>query len=85
MAAHLEEVIGDPDIVHSHNVACLSQAILTVYTGALIQPAYAKLFKGLSEEKIDDIMQSFAFKNCKINYGLLDILKKYANQSSISL
>ncbi|WP_205728135.1 glycoside hydrolase family 5 protein [Geobacillus sp. PK12] len=85
LAAHLEEVIGDPDIVHSHNVACLSQAILTVYTGALIQPAYAKLFKGLSEEKIDDIMQSFAFKNCKINYGLLDILKKYANQSSISL
>ncbi len=80
LAAHLEEVIGDPDIAHSYNIACLSQSVLTVYAGALIQPAYAKLFKDLSEEKIDSIMQSFSFKNCKVNDGLLDVLKKYTNQ-----
>lgn len=77
IATHLEEVIGDKDINHAYNVAALSQQILTVYTGALIQPAYAKLFQGLSEEKIDDIMSSFALKNCKINQGLVDVVKKY--------
>ncbi|WP_205672268.1 glycoside hydrolase family 5 protein [Ammoniphilus sp. YIM 78166] len=80
LASHLEEVIGDPDIAHSYNIACLSQSVLTVYAGALIQPAYAKLFKDLSEEKIDSIMQSFSFKNCRVNDGLLDVLKKYTNQ-----
>jgi endoglucanase len=79
LATHLEEVIDDPAISHSFNLACLSQSILTVYTGALIQPAYAKFFKDLSEEQIDHIMQSFAFKNCKINEGLVEILKKYTN------
>ncbi|MDQ0253169.1 aryl-phospho-beta-D-glucosidase BglC (GH1 family) [Evansella vedderi] len=77
LASHLEEVIEDPDIDHRYNVAALSQSILTVYTGALIQPAYAKIFKDLNEEQIDKVMQSFAFNNCKINEGLLKILKKH--------
>ncbi|MCT2536656.1 glycoside hydrolase family 5 protein [Aquibacillus koreensis] len=79
LAKHLEKVIGDDDLNHAYNVAALSQSVLTVYTGALIQPAYVKLFKGLSEEKIDDIMASFALKNCKINHGLVDVLKKHTN------
>ncbi|MCM3694010.1 glycoside hydrolase family 5 protein [Neobacillus niacini] len=79
LAKHLEDVIEDPNINHSFNVAALSQSILTVYTGALIQPAYAKIFKDLSEEQMDKVMQSFAFKNCNINDGLLNILKKYTN------
>lgn len=76
LAAHFEEIIGSPEIVHGYNLAGLSQAILTVYAGALIQPEYAKIFKDLSEEEIELIMQSFAFRNCKINEGLLNVLKK---------
>ncbi|MBY0095348.1 glycoside hydrolase family 5 protein [Mesobacillus maritimus] len=84
LATTLENVIGDTDINHSFNIAALSQSVLTVYTGALIQPVYAKLFKNMSEEKIDDVMQSFAFKNCKINDGLLNVLKKHTNKTVVS-
>jgi endoglucanase len=80
LASHFEEVIGDQDIVHGHNIASLSQSILTVYAGALIQPSYAKIFKDLSEEEIDRIMQSFSLKNCDINSGLLEVLKKHTIQ-----
>ena len=82
LASHLEEAIGDPGINHSYNVAGISQSILTVYAGALIQPAYAKLFQGLSEEAIDKTMQSFAFRNCSLNEGLLNILQKHTSQHS---
>lgn len=80
LAAHFEEVINSPDINHGNNIAALSQSILTIYAGALIQPEYAKIFKDLSEEEIDLIMQSFAFKNCKINEGLLNVLKKHTQK-----
>jgi hypothetical protein len=83
MASHLEEVIGDPNMSHSFNIACLSQSVLTIYAGALIQPTYAKLFKDLSEEQIDRIMQSFSFKNCKVNDGLLEIINKYTRVSNL--
>jgi len=78
LAYHLEAVVN-PEMSNAANLSSLSQAILTVYAGALIQPEYAKIFKDLSEEEIDVIKQSFAFKNCKINEGLLNILKKYTN------
>ncbi|WP_078552359.1 glycoside hydrolase family 5 protein [Bacillus alkalicellulosilyticus] len=77
LATHFEEVIGDTSIDHRFNVSALSQAVLTVYAGALIQPTYAKLFKDLSEYEIDNVMQSFAFQNCKVNEGLLRILQQY--------
>jgi endoglucanase len=83
LSTHLEEVIGDPDINHRFNVAALSQSVLTVYAGALIQPAYAKLFKDLNEEQIDQVMQSFSYNQCKINNGLLDVLQKYTKQQTV--
>jgi len=76
LANHLEEVVN-PEMSHAYNLSSLSQVILTVYAGALIQPEYAKIFKELSEEEIDLIMQSFSFKNCKVNEGLLEVLKKH--------
>ncbi|MCM2534893.1 hypothetical protein NDK43_24300 [Neobacillus pocheonensis] len=79
LASHLEEVVN-PEMSHGYNLAALSQAILTVYAGAVIQPEYAKIFKDLSEEEIDLIMQSFAFKNCKINEGLLNVLQKHTQK-----
>ncbi|WP_053360526.1 cellulase family glycosylhydrolase [Bacillus sp. FJAT-27251] len=77
LAAHLEDVIGDPDMDHRFNVAALSQAVLTVYAGSLIQPAFVKAFKGLSEEQLDTVLQSFAFKNCLVNDGLVNVLNKH--------
>ncbi len=84
LATHLEEVVN-PELSHSFNLSSLSQAILTIYAGALIQPEYAKIFKDLSEEEIDLIIQSFAFKNCKVNEGLLNVLEKHTNNKHSSL
>lgn len=77
LANYMEKVIGSSTIDHSYNLAALSQTILTNYTGTLIQPIYAEIFKDASEEQIDHIMQSFAFKNCNVNDGLLNIFKKH--------
>jgi hypothetical protein len=35
------------------------------YASNLMQPAFTKRFKSLSKAKLDDILRSFAFKNCR--------------------
>ncbi len=82
LAMLMEEIIGDPDIGHMSNNGCLAQAALTGYAAGLLEPVYAKRFKGMSEEKIDSVMQSFEFKNCKVNTGLVEVLKKHMNKSA---
>jgi hypothetical protein len=42
-----------------------------------MQFSYAKLFKGMSEDRIDQVMDSFAFKNCVKNSGLINVVKKH--------
>ena len=44
----------------------LSQALL---------PAFAECFQGMSEDQIDSMMQSFAFKNCQPRRELVELLK----------
>lgn len=46
-------------------------------TGTILQKEYVLLFKGMSEEKIDDILKSFRLENCIVNQGLVDIVKKH--------
>ena len=42
-----------------------------------MQPLYAGLFKGLSENELDHILSSFSAKRCVPNQGLVDVLSKY--------
>ena len=41
-----------------------------------MQPAFAKRFIGLSESELDDLLQSFAFVNCKPHAELVDVLRQ---------
>jgi hypothetical protein len=77
LASLMEEIIEDSYLIHDTNNTCLQLTALAGYAAALLQPVYANLFKGMSEEEIDKVMQSFDIKNCKINEGLVDILKKH--------
>jgi endoglucanase len=77
LATLMEDIIGDSEIGHMSNNTCLGEAALTGYAAGLLEPVWAKLFKGMSEEQIDRIMQSFDIKNCKINTGLIEVLKKH--------
>lgn len=76
LAALMEEVIGDKDINHMSNNLCLAQSALTAYAAGLLEPYFAGLFKGMSEERLDDVMQAFSFKKCIVNHGLDAVLKK---------
>ena len=42
-----------------------------------MQPLYASLFKGLSENELDLLLSSFSAKKCVPNQGLVDILGKH--------
>jgi endoglucanase len=77
LARFAEQTIQDPGIQPVANDRYLSQAALDNYMGLLLQPAYARVFKDLSETEIDRILQSFALKNCKPNAGLIAVLKKH--------
>ena len=42
-------------------------------------PEFAALFRGLSEAEIDELMQSFLFRNCTVRQELADTLAAYAS------
>lgn len=58
------------------NADALNYAALTGFAAAMLQPAYARRFQGMSEEDIDRVMEAFNIKNCIVNKGYLEILKK---------
>jgi hypothetical protein len=53
------------------------QALCSGFLGSLLQAPYARRFKGMSEERIDEVLQSFAFRNCRTNQGLIDVVSKH--------
>jgi endoglucanase len=69
--------VNDPQINPLLNAKSVSQALLCFYTGTLMQPMYASLFKGLSETELDHILSSFSAKQCIPNKGLVDVLSKH--------
>lgn len=80
LASLMEEMVDDSNLDHNSNITCLQLTTLAGYAAGLLQPVYANLFEGMSEEEIDRVMQSFDIRNCKINEGLIKVLKKYMNK-----
>lgn len=77
LSQHIQEVLADSTISLQDGERFLTQATLDVYAGTLLQHSYAARFKGMSETDIDNVLQSFAFKNCQKNEGLLGVVKKH--------
>jgi hypothetical protein len=78
LADQILGVVDDPELSAGYNERCVKQAMLAVYTGALMQPLYASLFKGLSETEIDQLLSSFSAAQCVPNQGLVAVLSKHA-------
>jgi endoglucanase len=76
LAKLVEAAIGDGEIESDANYTYLKQAALSGYVGSLMQGSFAKLFKGMSEERLDELTDAFAFENCVVNQGLVDVVKK---------
>lgn len=77
----IRETIGDPDIDAAEDYRFLKQAALCSYTGTRMQPAYARRFRGMSEDRIEEVMSSFALKNCRINRGLIRVVSGFLEGS----
>ncbi len=79
LASYAKTVIGDEEIDVDAAYTYFKQRALSGFAGSLMQFSYAKLFQGMSEERIDRIMDSFAFRNCIKNTGLVSVVKKHMN------
>jgi len=77
LADYSVNTIDDNEIDRDAVCAFLKQWAMCGYIGSLIQPSYAKRFKGLSEHRLDQITDSFALENCRVNNGLLELVKKH--------
>ena len=77
LAGQILQVVADPQIDARLNARCVSQTLLCFYTGTLMQPMYAGLFKGMSEAELDHMLSSFSAKKCVPNQGLVGVLSKY--------
>lgn len=77
LAEYSKATIGDEAIEADAAYTYLKQRALSGFVGSLMQFSYAKLFAGMSEDRIDKIMDSFALKNCIKNNGLINVVQKY--------
>lgn len=77
LADQIRAIIGDEEQSQAYTRRCLSQNLMCFFVGGLMQPAYAKLFKELSESQIDHILMSFSCEQCKPNEALTNILRRY--------
>jgi aryl-phospho-beta-D-glucosidase BglC (GH1 family) len=76
LAEFAAEMIDDPEIDAIGQRRYLVQATLAGFMGGLLQPAYANVFKDLTEAEIDRVLQSFAFSNCQTRQPLVEVIKK---------
>lgn len=81
LAAYLHEAIANPDVPLESLDELISDLVVAGHTATLMQPAYAALFEEMSEEQIDDVLQSFALHNCQPHEGLVSVLRKHMLRS----
>ena len=75
LARLAENAIDDPSIDPAAAEKYLGQAALAGHLAALMQPAYARRFEGLTATEIDRVLASFAFRACLPREELLAVLR----------
>lgn len=55
---------------------------LSTYAGALLQPAYAALFRDLSPREVDDVLASFELANCVSNERLIEVVRRHTGDET---
>jgi endoglucanase len=83
LARLIVDTIADPDLHVSEVEIYFRQASLSNFVGELLQPAYAKCFRDLSENEIDQTLQSFRLENCNIHYDLISTIQRHMPFTSV--
>jgi endoglucanase len=77
LARYVAGVLDDAEIDPVFNERYLAQEAMSGYVAALMQPVYAKLFEDRSEDELDRVLSAFAFEDCRVNEGLVEVLRKH--------
>ena len=77
LACQIQQSLNAPELDVKRVQGQLVKTALGGYASSLMQPLYARLFKGLSEVEIDRVLSSFSLENCRPNQELIDIVRKY--------
>lgn len=77
LAGKIESAIGAEGIDPAANQRFLAQNALGMYAASLMQPAFARIFKDLTEEELDEALASFDFENCRPLSSILKVLKHF--------
>jgi endoglucanase len=77
LAAVIQKAMKDTTMDSEANRTFLSQATLSGYTASLMQPLYTHCFEGLSQTQLDQILQSFALKQCRPHAALIEVIRKH--------
>jgi endoglucanase len=77
LADLVEEQIDYPAANSIANHRYMTQHVLNNYVAPLLQPVFARQFQGMSETRLDEMLRSFQFNECKINQPLVEVLKKH--------
>ena len=75
LAVQIQETLADVGVDVHVDQRFVEQSVLSGYTSLLMQPAFAGLFAGMSETRLDEILSSFRFSNCHPHQGLLDVVR----------
>ncbi len=71
VCAHVVDLPGDWKDLAENIYGAVCQETLS----QMLLPAYAEQFRGMSEDQIDRMMQSFAFEKCKPREGMAAIVR----------
>ncbi len=69
--------VGD-NALDVHTVRHLAaQAALSCFTANMLQPYFAQCFAALSVEEIDQVLQSLALRNCRLQNDIIAVLERH--------
>ena len=71
------ETLNDPLIAANDVENYLTQNTMAGFIGGLMQYPYARLFSGMTDNDLDEVLSSFAFKNCIPHPDLHEVMTKH--------
>ncbi len=81
LAAKMLELVDNVEMSRDAHATHVALALST-YAGALLQPAYAALFRDLSDRELDDVLSSFRLGQCVPNERLIEVVREATTASS---
>ena len=72
----------EPDLDAGSAASFLDQMVLSGYAAHVLQPSFARLFRDMSEEKIDQVLRSWKFPACQVNTAYAEVIRARAGQGA---